>query len=32
MVNWNNGFWNAGAIVYWKNEPDKNIKKTGNFL
>jgi len=26
---WNNGFWNAGAIVYWENEPDKNIKKQG---
>jgi hypothetical protein len=26
---WNNGFWDAGAIVYWENEPDKNIKKQG---
>jgi len=24
---WNNGFWDASAIIYWENEPDKNIKK-----
>ena len=24
---WNIGFWDAGAIVCWKNVPDKTIKK-----
>jgi hypothetical protein len=27
MEHWNTGFWDTGAMVYWKNVPEKNIKK-----
>jgi len=26
MEYWNNGFWDAGAMIYGENVPDKNIK------